>query len=117
MLYINLHPLFKARGIDKPHTFLVKAGLPSSTAHKFLSGEYRAPRLDNIELICRALHCTPHDILIYSPDNNNPLPPQHPLHKLNRQATDFNLHETFKNLPIEQLNQLSDILNKLNEKK
>ena len=117
MLYINLHPLFKARGIDKPHTFLVKAGLPSSTAHKFLSGEYRTLRLDNIELICRALHCAPHDILVWIPDSNDPLPAEHPLHSLNKQATNFNLHESFKNIPVNQLNQIADILNKLNDNK
>jgi DNA-binding Xre family transcriptional regulator len=115
MLYINLQPIFKARGIDRPHTFLVNAGIPSHTAHKFLEGSYRQPRLDNIEVICAALNCTPHDILVYIPDTNNPLPAQHPLHKLNKQATNFNLHESFKNIPIEQLNQITDILNNLNQ--
>jgi DNA-binding Xre family transcriptional regulator len=117
MLHINLHPIFKARGIDKPHTFLVKAGIPSHTAHKFLEGSYRAPRLDNIEIICKALNCTPHDILVWIPDTNNPLPPEHPLHKLNQQVTNFNLHETFRSLSVDQLNQISDILNKLNTNK
>ena len=113
MLYINLHPIFKARGIDRPHTFLVSIGIPSSTAHKFLEGSYRAPRLDNIERICKALNCTPHDILIWVPDKNNPIPQTHPLNQLNKYATTFNLHETFRTLPVEQLNQIADILNKL----
>jgi len=117
MFYINLWPLFKARGIDKPHAFLVKAGLPSSTAHKFLHSMYRTPRLDNIERICIALRCTPHDIFVWAPDTNNPIPDDHPLHKLKQHTTSFNLRESFSNLSVDQLNQVQDLLNKLDKEK
>lgn len=114
MLSINLQPIFAARGIERPHGFLVKAGIPSHTAHKLLGKNVRIFRLDHIEIICHALNCTPHDILLYTPSQKRLIPDTHPITKLNQQSTDFQLKETLHSIPIEQINQLAEIISKLN---
>lgn len=64
MLSLNLDPIFKVRGIESPHTALVKAGIHSSTAKRILYGNVRSFRLDHIEILCRILICEPHDLLL-----------------------------------------------------
>ena len=61
MLSYNILPIFKARGIDKPFSFLIKAGISPTVAHKIVDNQTRVLRLDHIEIICQHLHCTPND--------------------------------------------------------
>jgi DNA-binding Xre family transcriptional regulator len=114
MLSINLQPVFAARGIERPHAFLVKAGIPSHTAHKLLAKNVRIFRLDHIEIICHALNCTPHDIMLYTTSKNKPIPADHPITTLNQQSTAFQLKQTLSTIPLHQINQIAEIINKLN---
>jgi DNA-binding Xre family transcriptional regulator len=107
MLSFNLAPVFKARSIDNPYTFLVKAGIARHTAHRILSREARVFRLDHVELICRVLICEPNDILVYTPSASHPLPEDHPLHNLRHIGTTPNVKETLSTIPFKQLQQLA----------
>jgi DNA-binding Xre family transcriptional regulator len=78
MLTLNLAPIFKTRGIERPHAFLVKAGIHSSIASKILSTGTRVFRLDHIELLCSILVCEPNDLLSRTPDRGEMHPPSHP---------------------------------------
>ncbi len=71
MLSLNLKPIFKARGIDRPFTFLVKAGLTSHAANTVLNSTTKSFRLDHIEVLCRTLVCEPNDLLLSTPDKAN----------------------------------------------
>ena len=107
MLSLNLAPVFKARSISNPYTFLVKAGIARHTAHRILSNQVRVFRLDHIELICRVLVCEPNDILVYTPSANQPLPEDHPLQSLRHMAPVPNVKETLSTIPFKQLQQLA----------
>ena len=63
MLSLNLIPIFKARAIEKPYSFLVKAGLSPHSATNILNNKTHVFRLDHIELLCRVLICEPNDLL------------------------------------------------------
>jgi DNA-binding Xre family transcriptional regulator len=107
MLSFNLAPVFKARSISNPYTFLVKAGIARHTAHRILSNQVRVFRLDHIELLCRVLVCEPNDILVYTPSANQPLPEDHPLQSLRPSAPAPNVKETLSTIPFKQLQQLA----------
>ena len=110
MLTWNLKPIFKARGIERPYTFLVKAGISRHSATSILTNDVFFMRLRHLERLCEVLNCTPHDLLLWTPNPNRPLPQDHQLHKLRSQATAFDLSETLKTLPLEKLNEISSML-------
>lgn len=51
MLSLNLNQIFKARGIERPYTFLVKAGFTPHSANALLNSKTKTFRLDHIENI------------------------------------------------------------------
>jgi DNA-binding Xre family transcriptional regulator len=106
MLTLNLKPIFKARGIERPFTFLTKAGFPSYTAHNLLNGKTISFQLRNIDKLCSLLNCTPNDLLLWTPNKNEKLPNDPPLTSLKNQNIDYNWQDTIKTLPLNQLQQL-----------
>lgn len=110
MLELNLTPVFKARGIDKPYTFLVKAGFSAHTASLVLSGKLRTVKLAHIELICRVLVCEPHDLLIWTPDKNLVYASDHPLFNLTQKETVPNIKKTLATLPFKQLKEMTSAM-------
>jgi DNA-binding Xre family transcriptional regulator len=111
MLSLNLKPLFKARGIDKPYSYLVKAGFPSYTAHNLLSAKTVTFRLRHIDKLCTLLNCTPNDLLVWAPNRNETLPDAHPITRLKKQNTDLNWQDTIKTIPFDQLSEIVKIIN------
>ena len=115
MLYLNLAPIFKARQIEKPYSFLVKIGIAPHTASKIIRNDMHVLRLNHIELICLHLHCEPNDLLAFKLDKNMVLSNNHPLNKLIPEQEDFNWQETLKTLPVSKLKEVAKFLNNTNK--
>ena len=111
MLSLNLQPIFKARGIDKPFSYLVSAGFPSYTAHNLLNANTVTFRLSHIDKLCSILNCTPNDLLAWTPNRNENLPDTHPITRLKNQNTDLNWQDTIKTIPLDQLSEIVKIIN------
>ena len=111
MLVFNLNPIFTARGIERPYSMLIKAGFSKNLAHKLLNDKLNTMRLSELNKICAMLHCTPNDIVIWSPDDDEVLSKTHPLRTLIKQDLDLNWQETIKNVPLKQLKQIASIIN------
>lgn len=108
MLNLNLRPIFQARGIDRPYTYLVKAGISRATAHNILNSKTRVFRLDHIELLCRVLICEPNDLLAYIPDPSAPLQDTHPLNNLIHDATSKpGIKESLASIPYKELREIT----------
>lgn len=117
MLKLNLSPLFEARGIQHPGNYLYKKGIPRHTAQRILSGEHTHLHFRYVELLCKALNCSPNDLLVYIPGKEEQLPENHPLHQLKSKVTDFSWIQNTANLPMAELQQLiSQIKEQLNQK-
>ncbi|UEG49623.1 helix-turn-helix transcriptional regulator [Ferruginibacter lapsinanis] len=110
MLTLNLTPIFKARGIDRPYATLVKAGISRMSAGKILNGTTRIFRLDHIEIICTILNCEPNDLLQWTPTKNQVYPTTHPLSKLKQTDISSNIRETLSTIPLKQLKELDNII-------
>jgi DNA-binding Xre family transcriptional regulator len=110
MITWNLIPVLKARGIERPYNWLVKAGLSPHSAHYLLQRYSRIIRLDHVELLCEKLLCTPNELLKWTPRSDNHLSADHPLTKLKNSPFDFDLAETLKTASFEKLNEIKNLL-------
>ena len=111
MLSLNLQPIFKARGIEKPYSYLVSAGFPSYTAHNLLNAKTVTFRLSHIDKLCSLLNCTPNDLVVWTPNRNEKLADTHPITRLKKQNTDLNWQDTIKTIPLDQLSEIVKIIN------
>jgi DNA-binding Xre family transcriptional regulator len=103
MLIFNPHPMFRRRGIDKPHRALVKAGISAATATKIL----------NTHSLCRLLNCTPNELFIWRPDKNEAANDNLALKALAADTSKQNISEIVKTAPLEKLTQIEKILSEL----
>ena len=107
MLTFNLAPIFNARGVKKPYSFLVKAGISPHGAHTIINSNTRVLRLDHIEILCRILVCEPNDLLQFTPNSNQHLSPDHPLNGLLQNAAETDLNQTLSKIPFKQLKEIT----------
>jgi DNA-binding Xre family transcriptional regulator len=117
MLYLNVTEICKTRQIERPYSFLVKAGISPHTANDIVNGYSRAIRLDHIEKLCEILHCEPNDLLVFKPGSTNIVPETHPLNKLKATPTTFDWSETIKTLPLDKLKEVAEFINKPKKEK
>jgi len=118
MLALNLNPIFSARGIEKPYSFLVKNGFTPHAANNLLNSKTRVFRLDHIERLCEVLICEPNDLLVYKPNSDKAIAPNNPLNKLiANPETKTDLKNTLINLPYQKLKEISNELTKENHDK
>lgn len=109
MLYLNLNPVLRLRGIEKPFSFLVRSGFSNHTAHYLLSTSPRAIRLDHLEKLCLLLRCVPNDIIGWRPDPDTFIDDNTPLKNLrDNESSSFDLKSTLMNLPLNELRSLSE---------
>lgn len=110
MLFFSAKAIFKVRQIDKPYSYLVKAGFSPHAAAKITGAETRTLRLDHIERLCEVLHCEPNDLLVYKPNSQNRLPESHPLKRLIAKEDNLEWQETLKTMSLTQLREISKII-------
>ena len=111
MLSLNLTPIFKARGIERPFSYLVKAGISPRSANTILNSSTRSFKLDNIELICKILICEPNDLLLWTPDKDQHYSSDHPLFNLPQQDSLKDMKETMATLPYKKLKEITKQIN------
>ena len=111
MLTLNISPIFRARGIERPYTFLVKAGFTPHSANVLLNSKSKVFRLDHIEKLCVILKCEPNDLLVWHPNKNEIIADDHPLTKLKYgESPAIDLKATLLNMPYSELKSLSSKL-------
>ncbi|QQS36692.1 MAG: helix-turn-helix transcriptional regulator [Ignavibacteriales bacterium] len=120
MLTYNLNKLFAQRAIKNKIAFLTKNGFDKQTAARIIRNKFSALKLTQIEKLCLALHCTPNDIIQYTPDPRRPIPnhqspttnpqppiPNHPLTKLIHPGIPEQLANIIDDIPIDKLNDFT----------
>ena len=108
MLHLHLKPIFSARGIEKPFSFLTKNGFNNNSAHRLLNSETRVIKLDHIERLCDILFCEPTDLFQWIPDSKKAYLPNNPLNKLiASKENQTDLQKTLSSLPYQQLKEIS----------
>ncbi len=72
MIVVNLDVMMARRKMSL-NELSEKVGITLANLSILKNGKAKAVRLSTLDAICRALNCTPGDILEYRPDNNNEL--------------------------------------------
>ncbi|RQO64233.1 hypothetical protein DBR40_25965 [Pedobacter sp. KBW01] len=107
MLFLNVIPIFIARGIERPHTYLTIAGFTPHPAHYILHGKTRSIRLDHIEKLCKLLICEPADLFVWYLNKNEILSDKHPLKKLIRREEETNIHNLIADVPFKDIAKIA----------
>lgn len=110
MLYLHVAPIFVARGIDRPSTFLIKAGFSTHSAHFILHSKTRSIRLDHIEKLCKLLICEPGDLFAWQPDKNENIPDTHPITRLRRNAAQESIYSLIADVPFKQIVEIAAVI-------
>jgi len=117
MLVLNVGPIFVARGIDRPSTFLIKSGLSPHSANFILYGKTRSIRLDHIEKLCKLLICEPSDLFVWYPDKNEALADTHPINKLKRKVAAESIQHLIADIPFKEIAEIAEALKEEKEKR
>ena len=112
MLYFNLKPIFDAKGIENPYSYLVKNGFTYHSAHYIANNLSRIFKLDHIEKLCDLLQCEPNDLLAWKPDNNKVYPENYPLKKLLPLPPSVNIKVSLQNIPYRELLEITQKISK-----
>lgn len=103
MLTFNFPRVFKARGIDRPFTFLVNHGYSANMATRIVNNRTRQVNVRDIEKLCVILKCTPNDFFDWLPGHNDIDIAQHPLNAIKRSDKIVQLAQLVNNIPMDKL--------------
>ena len=109
MLYFDFSSMFKLRGISNPYRLLIQNGIAPKTAQNLVHSPVKTIRLEHLEIICRALNCTPNDVIRYKADEAKPLAEDHALKKIENKI-DVSVTDMLKKISLEQLQQIAIIM-------
>jgi len=113
MLVFNPQRMFALRMIDKPHSMLVKNGFAKSSATNLLKYLNLRITVEHVEKLCLILNCTPNDLFEWRSRANESIPENHALNSLKRHEKSENLTDLIKNIPVEKLSQINDLLREM----
>lgn len=110
MIIYNFKKLLKVKGIEKPHTFFVKAGFSGSFATKVINNRVRRLELNEIERLCLLFRCTPNDFYEWIPSNDEALDTTHPLNKIKKSERTVNITKLINDIPINKLEEIEKLI-------
>ena len=110
MLIYNFQRVFKARGIDKPFSFLVNHGISHSVATRMTNNKTDKIFLKYLEKACLILNCTPDDIIEWVPGSKKQDNEDTALHALKKEQKGKGAEELLRGLPMSKLEALAKLL-------
>jgi DNA-binding Xre family transcriptional regulator len=118
MLTYNFNRVFKARGIERPFTYLRKAGFSEHFASKVKDNKVRHLDLKYLEKLCILLRCTPNDVVQWVPDSGDQLDANHPMCLIQKPERDIDLTKTLNSVPLGLMAEIEKmIVEKIKESK
>lgn len=110
MLIYNSTRFFKAKGIQKPFTYMVTHGFSDNFATAFVHNRFRKLNLDDVQRLCELLLCTPNDLIQWIPETKDADNPTHPLQSLQRNTKVMDLTRTLHSVPYERLLEIEKLI-------
>lgn len=110
MLRYNFEKAFKAKGIDKPFTFLCRAGFSGNFATKVKNNKVNRLSLDLLERLCLALESTPNDLMSWQPGKNTNTATNHPLYELRRTDKIIELNKALNRMSLSKLEEIERLM-------
>jgi DNA-binding Xre family transcriptional regulator len=116
MLTFNFSRIFKARGIDKPFSYLVKVGYSDNFATRIVNNRIKRLDLTDIEKLCELFQCTPNDFLEWIPDRKDKTNEKHPLISIKRSDKVVQLTQILNSVPLDKLSEIESVIKKTMER-
>ena len=110
MLRYNFQRAFKAKGIEKPFSFLTKAGFSTRLAGKINKNKVIRMDLGTVEHLCRVLNCTPDDLMEWVPDKDTPVPADHALRLLEKPEKEIDFTSKLNAIPLGKMTDISNLI-------
>jgi len=110
MLKYNFNRIFKARGIERPFTYLRKAGFSDNFATKAKNNRVKRLNLEIIERLCIQLHCTPNDLMEWVPDNGHEIGKDHPINIIKKSVKVVDITRTLNSVPLGKLEEIESLI-------
>ena len=110
MLVFNLSRIMALRGISQQFGFLVNRGFHRTIANNLANDRAANIKIAHLEKLCRLLNCTPNDLFEWKPDQNETLAETHALHNLKREKPAPRISQIMKEIPVEKLDKIEDLL-------
>jgi DNA-binding Xre family transcriptional regulator len=111
MINFNFDRIFKARGVDKPFTYLRKAGFSDNFATKIKNNKIRRIGFKELEKLCLLLRCTPNDLYEWTPDTDSQIDDDHPIQAIRKSEKVFDLTKTLNSIPLSDLDKIEELIN------
>ena len=111
MLKYNFDRIFKARGIERPFTYLRKAGFSDNFATKVKNNKVNRLNLEPMERLCILLRCTPNDLMEWVPDNKQTIDKSHPINIIKKSEKVVDITRTLNSVPLGKLEEIEKLIN------
>lgn len=117
MLKYNFERIFRARGIEKPFSFLRKAGFSDYLATKIKQNKVARLNSSSLERLCIVLKCSPNDLFEWIPGKQTLVDSDHPLNDLKKSDRDVDLTTMINTIPYGELEEIENLIKeKINKK-
>lgn len=110
MLKYNFDRIFKARGIEKPFTFLKRSGFGDHLAGRIKNNIATRLELREMERLCLLLRCTPNDLYEWVPDDSAQIDDRHPMNVIRKKEKIADLTKTLHSVPLEQVEEIEKLI-------
>jgi DNA-binding Xre family transcriptional regulator len=110
MLVFNINRIMALRGIHQRYGFLVKKGFHRTVAANLANNRAANIKLAHLEKLCRLLNCTPNELFEFKSDANEMFPENHALNKLKREVNVPTVTQIMKEIPVEKLRRVEELL-------
>jgi DNA-binding Xre family transcriptional regulator len=111
MLIFNFNRVFKARGIDRPFSYLRNGGYSANFATRIANSRIDKLNLKDIEKLCEMLECTPNDLLEWLPREKDKTNMNHPLMAIKRNEKTIQLTKLLYSVPLDKLAEIEKLIN------
>jgi DNA-binding Xre family transcriptional regulator len=110
MLKFTFDRFFKAKGINKPYTFLIRAGFSENFATKMNNDRVKQINLVQLERLCLTFRCTPNDLFDWHPDKDLHTDEDHPLQKIRKKEKVIDMRNILHSIPMEELEEIEEFI-------
>ena len=110
MIIYRFDRLFRARGIDRPFTFLQQAGFSMNFASKIKNNRVSRLNMKEMEKLCLLLRCTPNDMMVWIPDKNVPHDADVPLASLRLPEIEIDMVKAINAIPLAKLERIEKLI-------
>ncbi len=102
MIKLRIAALCEERLIAHSWTALTEAGISEEKTKQYLAGTTNRIMLEDIEILCNLLHCTPNELFEWIPDNKSQDYPENPLKAIAKKPV-YNLQDILNGMTIAEV--------------